>query len=1149
MKRPLVFIYACFASQLLFAQFNEWTWLKGSSTAGGTAVFGTQGQANIANTPGTSYEAIEWTDKNGILWLLNGTTFWKYDPGTNMWTWMRTSNVVWGVQGVPSVNNFPGGHGFTALTWVDKNNDLWLYAGAPGGWDDNLWRYNITTQEWTWMKGVGQCTCTPRVYGVKGVSASSNDPGPRAEVSCSWVDPTGNQLWFFGGQACTGTCNSGSTNMGLSDVWRYDIGTNNWTWMSGPTTSGAAGVYGVKGVASGANTPGGRFVYASGGNQATGDFLVFGGNSDYMNATELSDTWRYNYITDQWTWLAGPNTKNQVATFGTKCVPSVSNTPSSGREVRTRWSDDCGNLWVFSTGAIGTRDNSLWRFSAKNSTWTWVSGPGTLNQNGVYGVQGVSAPTNIPGTRNGGNAWRVGNDLFMFGGGGYASSGASTGLNDLWRYRADKPVASFTVGSSSGCAPVNVSFTNNSTPGCNEIKSYLWNFGGGAADTSTLINPTHTFVNNGTFTVKLVVINCTGSMDSTTQTVNIGAGVTANVNQTGTSCFGGSNGTASASLSGGTSPYTYSWSSGQTTQNVTGLSSGVYTVVVTDNTGCSTSKTVNITQPSTINPQTSSIGASCGQSNGTASVTASGGTGAFTYSWNPGGQATATATGLSAGTYTITVTDNNGCTSTASVNIANSSSGNVSISASSNPNCFGQTTGTATASISGGTSPYTYSWNNAQTNQQATGLGAGTYTVTITDANGCSGTQTVSITQPTQVAAAVSSSSTLCSGSTGTASVTASGGSGSFTYNWNPSGQTAATATGLSAGSYVVTVTDQNGCTQTANVSVTSAGSMTVNLTSSTNPLCGGQNTGSATMSAATGTAPYTYSWSGGGGTNATATGLAAGTYTLTVTDANGCQNTQTVTITQPAAITATAAATAASCGASDGTASVTSGGGTGSFTYSWSNGGTTSSLTGLSTGNYIVLITDGNGCTQTAQTNVGQNGGPTATATATATIIQAGQSSTLNSTGGGTYTWSPSTGLSCTNCQSPTASPAVTTDYCVTVTDNNGCTATACITIVVETPCPLAENFAVPSAFSPNGDGHNDIFFLQGWQDCVQQFSLTIYDRWGERVFESSDPAKGWDGNLDGRPMGTAVFAYYISATNNKGEPFIKKGNISLLR
>ena len=365
-----------------------------------------------------------------------------------------------------------------------------------------------------------------------------------------------------------------------------------------------------------------------------------------------------------------------------------------------------------------------------------------------------------------------------------------------------------------GCSTT--SFTNNSSSAPNAVT------GGSVTITFTYTTTcSGSTPGGGTFT-------CNATFTVLAPTLSIGT------SQTNVNCFGQSTGSATATPSAGTAPYTYSWNTSpiKTTATATGLAAGTYTVTVTDNKGCIVSANVTITQPSaalssSVPTQTN---VSCfGQSTGTATASATGGTAPYTYSWNTSPvQTTITATGLAAGTYTVTVTDNKGCTSTANVTITQPTAALVaSVPTKVNVNCFGQSTGTATASATGGTAPYTYSWNTSpvQTTITATGLAAGTYTVTVTDNKGCTSTSNVTITQP---AAALSSSvptqtNVNCFGqSTGSATASATGGTSPYTYSWNTSPiKTTATATGLAAGTYTVTVTDNKGCTSTSNVTIT----------------------------------------------------------------------------------------------------------------------------------------------------------------------------------------------------------------------------------------------------------------------------------------------------------------------------------------
>jgi gliding motility-associated-like protein len=534
---------------------------------------------------------------------------------------------------------------------------------------------------------------------------------------------------------------------------------------------------------------------------------------------------------------------------------------------------------------------------------------------------------------------------------------------------------------------------------------------------------------------------------------------------------------------------------------------------------------------------------------GTATCTPSNGTPPYTFLWTPGNLTTQTITGLCPGTYSCVCSDANGVTTSGSYTV-NAPSALSAAPASTNILCNGQCNGTATVTVSGGTAPYTYTWSvGNQSTTSISNLCQGSYSVTVTDTNGCTLQQTFTITEPPGITANATSTATTCGNNNGTASVTASGGTGTLTYAWSPSGGNNSTASNLAAGSYTVLVTDANGCTQTATVNVAPSSAPTVTLQGQTNLTCATGTNGDATVTVNGGASPYTYAWSPSGGTAATATGLGVGTYTCTITDAAGCTITQTVTITAPPPITASSSTTFASCQNNDGTATATANGGTGTLTYLWSpSGGTSANATGLSVGTYTCTITDANGCTQTTTCTVVFSNPPVANAGPDVTI-QGGSSTGIAATGGGTYSWSPSTGLSCTTCANPNANPFETTEYCVTVTDQNGCTATDCMTITVDVPCPTNGDFSAPNAFSPNDDGHNDVFTIQGWKPCMTDFKMIIYDRWGEKVFESTDITLGWDGTYKGKQLDAGVFLYYVTAKLPNGALATKKGNISLVR
>ncbi len=454
--------------------------------------------------------------------------------------------------------------------------------------------------------------------------------------------------------------------------------------------------------------------------------------------------------------------------------------------------------------------------------------------------------------------------------------------------------------------------------------------------------------------------------------------------RTDISCNGGSNGIASVNVTGGTGPYTYSWSpSGGTAATATGLAAGTYTCTVTDANACSKQQTFTITQPTALTATTSFTTVSCnGGSNGTASVVASGGTGPYTYSWSPTGGTAATATGLGVGVYTCTITDANACSITRTITITQPTAITASTS-QTNVACNGGSTGIATVVPAGGVGPYSYSWSpSGGTAASATGLAAGTYTCTITDANACFITRTVTITQPSAITATTSQTNVACNGgSNGSASVVVSGGVGPYSYSWSPSGGTAATATGLAAGTYTCTITSANACSITRTITITQPTAITAS-TSQTNVACNGGSNGSASVIASGGTGSLTYSWSPSGGTAATATGLGVGTYTVTITDANACSITRSVTITQPTAIQSTYSGAGV---INKGTAfSYTFSATGGASGYAYSSMGTvptglTLSAAGVLSGtptaagdySFMVWITDGNACSKSVNVSI----------------------------------------------------------------------------------------------------------------------------------------------------------------------------------
>jgi len=313
----------------------------------------------------------------------------------------------------------------------------------------------------------------------------------------------------------------------------------------------------------------------------------------------------------------------------------------------------------------------------------------------------------------------------------------------------------------------------------------------------------------------------------------------------------------------------------------------------------------------------------------------------------------------------------------------------------------------------------------------------------------------------------------------------------------------------------------------------------------STNINCFGDADGTATANVSGGSGNYTYSWdTTPNQSTQTATSLGAGTYTVTVTDnIAGCISNQTVTIIEPDEITGSMTAVNG-CGTSTGSATVSANGGVGGFTYSWNiSTATSETAINLDSAMHIVTVADANGCTFIDSILVDTYGSPDVY-TIPDTTLALGTCLPIPAYGADTYLWTPDYELDCDDCQIPIGCPEIETEYCVTGFDLNGCSDTACVKVSIEIIC--GEVF-VPSAFSPNEDGENDLECV--YSDCLENFSFKIYNRWGEMVFETADKNICWDGIWKGKLLNPAVFVYTIEGYQINGDRVSQKGNITLTR
>jgi gliding motility-associated-like protein len=650
-----------------------------------------------------------------------------------------------------------------------------------------------------------------------------------------------------------------------------------------------------------------------------------------------------------------------------------------------------------------------------------------------------------------------------------------------------------------------------------------------------------------------VIINNVSNIPACNTNPCVGVTIDLNIDsQTDVNCAGNNDGTATVSGTGGIGPYNFIWQPGSLSgASQSGLAPDTYTVGVQDDNGCTGSGTVTIGEPLPITLNPNSIDASCGATDGEVSVAPTGGTGGYSYNWSPGGQTTATVTNVGSGAYDITVTDGNGCTASATITVNTTNGPTISVDNSTDVSCFGENDGTAIVSASGGTPGYTYTWTpGGLTGDTQNALSPGTYNVQVEDTDGCTSTTTVTIGEPTEIDLSTSATASSCTVDDGSATVNASGGDGNYTYSWSPGGGASATFNNIGAGAYTVTVTDGNGCTAQEIVNVPSVNGPIISLDDVTDVSCFGESDGSAAISVTGGTPGFTYDWSPSGGTTPTENGMSGGSYTVTVEDAAGCISTETVTVNEPDQMVVNGNVVDAQCASSDGEISTNTTGGDGNYTYSWTpNGETTPSINGLSAGNYDITVTDGNGCTATGSYVVNQGDSIDVFIIPDNSTIQAGDEVAFNVTTNPTvtnptYTWTPSDGLSCTNCQNPTASPNSTTTYTVVVTSDEGCVGAANAIINIIEPC--ADPF-VPTIFSPNNDGKNDVLCIYG--SCFQTVSLTIYNRWGEKIYETSSTEDCWDGTYRGKKVNSGTYVYKLRYNLFNEDENAQSGNITVVQ
>ncbi len=612
-----------------------------------------------------------------------------------------------------------------------------------------------------------------------------------------------------------------------------------------------------------------------------------------------------------------------------------------------------------------------------------------------------------------------------------------------------------------GCSLPSGSATVNASGGVSPY-SYSWTGYAGTGNTLSSISA-------GTHSVTITDANsCSITL---TYTINSSSGPTLSLQELqAVSCYNGSNGSLAMNVVGGLAPYTYQWSSGQTTAQLNGLSSGTYTASVTDLNGCVATASQTLMNPIALNTNVTSQSATCNLANGSASLNVSGAVSPIQIQWSTiPVQFGSVVNNLLPGNYSVLVTDGNGCSHNSSFSITNLPGAQVS-SSSTSVSCFGLNDATINLSVITPDS-YQVQWNTGQTGSQLNQIGAGTYTATVTTSVGCVSSVTEVISNPSPLQLSFSSISASCGSANGSVLATVTGGTSPYIYAWTGNSSVNSNSlSGILAGTYPLTVTDSHGCSISGNGSVSSMNGPSILISSQQDPTCFGASTGSASVTATGSALPLSILWSNGT-SGSSVSGLVAGNYSAVVTDANGCQSSVSLTLNQPSSITSIVSTNPTICNASNGSIQLNLNGGTLPYTINWVGPSVATGInpSGLLTGNYIANITDAHGCTASASANVGSQLPPQVSISETQVIsCPNGSNAQLlaqvtNGQSPFSYQWNTGqSGSSLSNLSSGS--------YSVTVTDASGCSATSSHVLTAPASWNISNQISSSTCGNPNG-------------------------------------------------------------------------------
>jgi len=618
------------------------------------------------------------------------------------------------------------------------------------------------------------------------------------------------------------------------------------------------------------------------------------------------------------------------------------------------------------------------------------------------------------------------------------------------------------------------------------------------------------------------------------------------------SCNGGSNGSIVLNTAGGTAPYEYSINGGTSyqTSNSFTVAAGTYTIRIRDLNGCIKDTTVEVTQPEAIITPALITNAACNGATGTVAVNATGGTGALEYSINGGSsyQSSGTFT-VTAGSYTIRVRDANGCTRDTTV-IVSEPAAIATPTVVTNAGCNAGN-GSIAVNASGGATPFEYSINGGTTYQNSGTftVAAGIYTIRVRDGNGCTKDTTVQVTEPAAIITPSVITAARCNGAAdGTITLNPAGGTSGYEYSIN-GGTTYQPGNSftVAAGTYTIRVRDANGCTRDTTVEVTQPTALQVTA-AVINQGCTSGATGQITVNAAGATPGYSYSIDGTNFQPGNSFTVAAGNYTVTVRDANGCTANASASVTSSFELFLTGRLDTVICGNGRIRLNTQSN----ATSYSWTPTNTLDDATAASpfaspteTTDYIVTATLGN-CTLMDTVRITVTPAPTVNAGEDRSIVKGQDAQLLGTvTNAASFTWSPTTYLSNANTLSPVSvMPQETITYTLSASNAEGCTVTDEVTITVLPYCIKVKN-----AFTPNGDGVNDNWMVYDQYDCLTNVKVQVFNRYGSRVFQSTNYRNDWRGTYGGSPLPDATYYYVIEYTLLDGTVYQVRGDVTILR